>query len=538
MILIICENNRTAKTVALAMGAKTENATGIYASDTITVATVPVKFIRQIPLEEMTVEYPFIPEKFKMAVTMKQLERKLKPLFHDATEVVFASDGGADAQARFFNICRHFRVGCPRSRMWLSRLSYGAIRGAFHFRETGRHLHRLAQTGLVSKGMDILFSYNITRALSNSWNAGFRLSRHQVMALEYLAEITNPANESDKPRSGYSVQLNVNSQDCYESTSIWEDQKEAEAVLADIPPGSSVEGKVTITETTAYNLRFHTLLTLQMDAYNNLGFLPDQTARVAYSLYTKGLISSPMTACSHLPANLRGHLETVFGETNGYPWGDNGATLDNHAIITLRATEKGMTSDEYQLYWLIFNRMKAVVEQIPTRKYAIIEFTVGNTEFSRQWELTGEAYEVTQPGVFDTTIKIEDAGVYPCDVPTTKSNSLSDVLSYLYAKSELVDKTIGADIPYSRGINDWGSVIGSLVRDGLVSLENGKLNLTEFGGYASEPFAGGEYGETLLTWQTEANCIYGGDTTGRAVIEGFSNSLLRMLELIDPSSGL
>ena len=97
---------------------------------------------------------------------------------------------------------------------------------------------------------------------------------------------------------------------------------------------------------------------------------------------------------------------------------------------------------------------------------------------------------------------------------------------------------LGADIPYSREINDWGSVIGSLVRDGLVSLENGKLNLTEFGGYASEPFTGGEYGETLLTWQTEANCIYGGDTTGRAVIEGFSNSLLRMLELIDPSSGL
>ncbi|WP_300805482.1 DNA topoisomerase, partial [uncultured Duncaniella sp.] len=528
MILIICENNRTSKTVALAMGAETENATGIYASDTITVATIPAKFIRQIPLEEMTVEYPFIPEKFKMAVTMKQLERKLKPLFHDATEVVFASDGGADAQARFFNICRHFRVGCPRSRMWLSRLSYGAIRGAFHFRETGRHLHRLAQTGLVSKGMDILFSYNITRALSNNWNAGFRLSRHQVMALEYLAEITNPANESDKPRSGYSVQLNVNSQDCYESTSIWEDQQEAEAVLADIPPGSSVEGKITVTETTAYNLRFHTLLTLQMDAYNNLGFLPDQTARVAYSLYTKGLISSPMTACSHLPAYLRGHLETVFGETNGYPWCDNGATLNNHAIITLRATEKGMTSEEYQLYWLIFNRMKAVVEQVPTRKYATIEFTVGNTEFSRQWELTGEAYEVTEPGVFDTTVKIEDAGVYPCDVPATKSNSLSDILSCLYAKSELVDKTIGADIPYSREINDWGSVIGSLVRDGLVSLDNGKLNLTEFGGYASEPFAGGEYSETLLTWQTEANCIYGGDTTGRAVIEGFSNSLLRM----------
>ncbi|MDE5987757.1 MAG: hypothetical protein K2H17_00005, partial [Duncaniella sp.] len=59
-----------------------------------------------------------------------------------------------------------------------------------------------------------------------------------------------------------------------------------------------------------------------------------------------------------------------------------------------------------------------------------------------------------------------------------------------------------------------------------------------FGGYASEPFAGGEYGETLLTWQTEAGCLYTGATTGRATIEGFSNSLLRMVELIDPQTGL
>ena len=87
------------------MGADTETAKGIYASDSITVATVPVKFIRQTPLEEMTGEYPFIPEKFRMAVTMKPLERTLKLLFRDATEVVFASAGGADAQERFFNIC-------------------------------------------------------------------------------------------------------------------------------------------------------------------------------------------------------------------------------------------------------------------------------------------------------------------------------------------------------------------------------------------------------------------------------------------------
>ena len=165
MILIVCENYRTSKNVALAMGANTETATGIYASNSIAVATIPEKFIRQTPLCEMADgRYPFIPEKFKMSVTDKELERDLKPLFREAGEVVFASDGGADAQARFFNICRHFRVGCTTSRMWLTRLCYGAIRGAFHYRESGRHLYRLAQTGLVSKGMVIMFEYNIIQA--------------------------------------------------------------------------------------------------------------------------------------------------------------------------------------------------------------------------------------------------------------------------------------------------------------------------------------------------------------------------------------
>ena len=41
----------------------------------------------------------------------------------------------------------------------------------------------------------------------------------------------------------------------------------------------------------------------------------------------------------------------------------------------------------------------------------------------------------------------------------------------------------------------------------------------------------------LLTWQFEANDLYEGDQTGRSVIEGFSNSLLCMVETINPEAG-
>ena len=294
MILIVCENYRTSKNVALAMGANTETATGIYASNSIAVATIPEKFIRQTPLCEMADgRYPFIPEKFKMSVTDKELERDLKPLFREAGEVVFASDGGADAQARFFNICRHFRVGCTTSRMWLTRLCYGAIRGAFHYRESGRHLYRLAQTGLVSKGMDIMFEYNINQAFLHVGLPARDLTRQETIALEHIG---NMCVVFDAPTSpNHTIRINVNSRESYESQSYWNSEKAANEILSSVKVGDEIPATLTVTETTAYNLRFHTLHTLQMDAFNNLGFTPRKTTRVAEKLYSKGLISSPMT---------------------------------------------------------------------------------------------------------------------------------------------------------------------------------------------------------------------------------------------------
>lgn len=416
MILIICENILATKTVALSLGANTEAANGIYTSDTVTVANIPPRFIRQTPLCELAEgEYPFMPDKFRMSVMMKELERQLKPLFRAAEEVVFASDGGADAQARFFNICRHFRVGCPRSRMWLTRLSYGAIRGAFHFRESGRHLHRLAQTGLVSKGMDLMFTYNINQTILHIGLPEYDLTRQEAIALDYVGDLTRRFDNYNGIPDGHSIRVNVNGGEGFESEAVWEAEEDALAVAEEIPVGETVSATLTVDETDRFNIRFHTLLTLQMDAFNNLGFMAAQTLRLAQSLYDKGLISSPLTRCSHLPEKLRGHIQTVFPDTPGYRWGENDATIDHHAIITLRAIDQELPEKEKQLYWLIFNRMKAVVEQQPSRKYATVEFNIGEAVFYRQWELTGEAYEVTETGTFQTGVTIADAAVYPCD---------------------------------------------------------------------------------------------------------------------------
>lgn len=538
MILIICENILATKTVALSLGANTEAAYGIYTSDTVTVANIPPRFIRQTPLRELAEgEYPFMPDKFRMSVTMKELERQLKPLFREAGEVVFASDGGADAQARFFNICRHFRVGCPRSRMWLTRLSYGAIRGAFHFRESGRHLHRLAQTGLVSKGMDLMFTYNINQTFLHIGLPEYDFTRQEAIALDYVGDLTGRFDSFNGIPDGHSIRVNVNGGEGFESEAVWESEEDALAVADEIPVGETVSATLTVDETDRFNIRFHTLLTLQMDAFNNLGFMPAQTLRLAQSLYDKGLISSPLTRCSHLPEKLRGHIQTVFPDTPGYRWGENDATIDHHAIITLRAINQELTEKEKQLYWLIFNRMKAVVEQQPSRKYATVEFKIGEAVFYRQWELTGEAYAVTDTGTFQTGVTIADAAVYPCDVPVAESNAFTDVMCALTSKAEYVDEMMHTNVPYTLETGDYGSALDSLIRKGLVTLDGDDVYLSPEGQYVYDEFAGREFAEMLLTWQFEANDLYQGDQSGRSVIEDFSGSLLCMIETIDPEAG-
>ena len=538
MILIICENILATKTVALSLGANTEAANGIYASDTVTVANIPPRFIRQTPLCELAEgEYPFMPDKFRMSVTMKELERQLKPLFREAGEVVFASDGGADAQARFFNICRHFRVGCPRSRMWLTRLSYGAIRGAFHFRESGRHLHRLAQTGLVSKGMDLMFSYNINQTFLHIGLPEYDLTRQEAIALDYVGDLTGRFDNYNGIPDGHSIRVNVNGGEGFESEAVWEAEEDALAVAEEIPVGETVSATLTVDETDRFNIRFHTLLTLQMDAFNNLGFMPAQTLRLAQSLYDKGLISSPLTRCSHLPEKLRGHIQTVFPDTPGYRWGENDATIDHHAIITLRAIDQELPEKEKQLYWLIFNRMKAVVEQQPSRKYATVEFRIGEAVFYRQWELTGEAYAVTETGTFQTGVTIADAAVYPCDAPVAESNALTDVMCAVTSKAEYVDEMMHTNVPYTLETGDYGSALDSLIRKGLVTLDGDDVYLSPEGQYVYDEFAGREFAEMLLTWQFEANDLYQGDQSGRSVIENFSGSLLCMIKTIDPEAG-
>lgn len=264
-------------------------------------------------------------------------------------------------------------------------------------------------------------------------------------------------------------------------------------------------------------------------------YTPGKTLKVAQKLYDKGLISSPMTYCPHLPAQLRGHLETVFSNVDGYCWEKSDATLNRHAIITLRAAEDGMTTAEVQLYRLIFNRMGAVVSQKPTRKYATMRVGIGNLCYTREWELTGLDYDTTPIGETETVVEIADAGVFPDSATSSPvTNDFADVMCSLTSRAAFVDEMLHTGVPFTRQTDDYGTVLGSLIRKGLLTLDGDDVYLSPEGQYIYDELVGREISEGLLTWQFEANDLYGGDQTGRSVMEGFAGTLLAMMELIDP----
>lgn len=212
-MVIITENPRAAKAIAKAFNATPGKITGIFNSDDLTVIAVPQDFLTPRKLDINTLgKLPYIPSTYNLRQNRRKCQRgfegAVRKAILAASEVVFASESGADAQARFDNLCRHFNVGQKTSRMWLDSLRRPDIVSAFTTRESGRQLHRLAQTGLVSMAMDSAFNYNFNNALHLIGFPNVNLTRREVVVLDFLRALDEHIDESFRSPSTFKLCLN------------------------------------------------------------------------------------------------------------------------------------------------------------------------------------------------------------------------------------------------------------------------------------------------------------------------------------------
>lgn len=446
--LIISEKHRIAEAVAGALKATRKLHYGVFTNGEITVAYVRKDFITLTSLADMADDkLPFVPSKYKMRVTDKVTDRRLKRLVRKAKEIVFASPEGADAQARFFNLCRHFRVGQPTSRMWLTRLDRKAIKVIFAKREKGRILHDLAQTGLVAQGMEQLFQYNFSRVLDRWYYNDKSLSRQEASAMGYLGLLSMIRESIISGKPEYRIVLN-GGKFPLTSEKGWEKEADCAHILAAVKPGDTIEATMTVKEVSNPSLSPYTMLSLQMDAFENFGFMPSKTINVATRLFEKGIITSPFT--------------------NNPKWG----------IETLRNLPLRISRAERKLYTLIAGRMEAVKATPATYQVANYSVGIAGVRLSYDWILAQPKPEYI--GTSKQQFTVNTVGVCPvspeCDIdfrfPDTLYNLYRFNNSGTYSNKQL---------PYFPLSHEWGTVLEGLERKGFITVNDGYIGFTSEG---------------------------------------------------------
>lgn len=492
--LIICEKYRIARAVAKALKATTKLRHGVYANDEITVAFVRKDFIKPTPLSEMAGgKLPFVPAKYKMSVNDKVTDRRLKRLFHSAKEVIFASGEGAEAQARFFNLCRHFRVGQPTSRMWLTNLDYQAIRQIYAKREKGRVLHDLAQAGMVNNGIELLFGYNFSRVLDRWYYHGKSLTRQEAVTLSFLGDVFNEYEEYINA-SQYRITLGSGGL-CLTSDEVWNSREECKAILDTIETGVTVKAEMTVEEISDPAMSPHTMATLQMDAFDNLGYMPVKTIAVANRLYERGIITSPYT---HNP---------------------------DMGIMPLRPLPPYSSENERKLYDMIAGRMDAATLTPDTRQVATIKVEIAGVTFSYAWEI-----KEPKPGYVGKSIQefvIEGTSVVP--VEREKPQELFGFSTVLYNLQKILAATDiygHARMPYSGYDHEWGTAIEGLAEKGFIAIDcDGVISLTDEGERLAIDIEPYDLFDTLRNPMFSPNAVLLGDMKGRQAITNFEKWL-------------
>lgn len=489
MITIITENPRAAKAIAKAFDATPGKVTGIFNSNDLTVLSVPEDFLTPRKLDINTMgKLPYVPSTYNLRQNRSKSPRGFEGAARKAIlaseEVVFATASGADAQARFDNILRHYGVGQKTSRMWLKSLRRSDIASAFATRESGRQLHRLAQTGLVSMAMESAFNYNFNNALHHIGFRNLNLSRREVIVLDFLRTIDEHIDESFRSKSTFKLCLNPGTGMGMMSKQSWATKEEAEAALNSLNFPNVIPVEMEIIIDKGKQLKLFTTTTLQIEAFRKLRMFPGKTMTTARNLFNRGVITSPYT---HKPT-----------------------------ITTVANPVGNMTRGEHRLYQLIRD-WKNTAYKKQEIKSGEISYSTGGVDFHHT--LSASAVQNQQLGTVlcgEPFIEAVVREVAPCPSITY---DLTDILSAL--TKELTEPTM----PYRAKGDDYGSVISSLISKNLVKECEGMIFLSETGEDIMDNIGRLYPGSNLVAFQFDADGLTVGIGTGKQCIADFNDWL-------------
>lgn len=432
-------------------------------------------------------------------------------LIRGGLEVIFASDGGADAQARFSNICRFFKVGVPTSRMWLTRLEKKAIRNAFETRVRGRALHNLAQSGLVSMAMDEAFKYNVTEAYRALFpRLAAPICRQDMLVLaaskNYLDSDTE-ARASHKPVTTHHLMVSgkVFDRDVqFYPTTTFDTKEDCEKAYSALSlPATLTSTFIDTDDEVTEAPALYILTTLQADAWERLGMPFSKTRDIAVRLYLDGLISSPLTSNPKLPESMRGYILKRFRWAKGYPFAADEEVPHTHGIITTGKKPFMLDDDSQKIYNLIAERFGAALSGATMTTELVIGIEIdGETFFGTMpWYCCDEV-----PASVEVTITGKSQSTHTTKTPDAPS--MADLLGVMDTLMRSLSDRFNPGMPFTAATHDITDSLDRLRQNGLILDVCGEPAITADGKLLLETFNQTYALETLLAYQVEAERLY------------------------------
>ncbi len=529
MKVIITETTAVASAIARALNVNNKvSAPGVFYDAKTAVITVPKDFIAPYGVGVLPGKdaLPIVPERYSygLRVTRGEPGRNgisaedqayadyIGDLIRGGREVVFASDGGADAQGRFSNICRFFKVGAPTSRMWVTRLEKKALKRAYETRVRGRAMYNLAQSGLVAMAMNEAFKYNVTEAYRAMFPRLVDPVCRQDMLI--LAVANSYLRDDAAARTAHEVvtthSLMVSGEvlgqtvKFYPTTTYASKEDCAKAHEAITTPGNLTSTCLETDDEISEAPALYTLATLQADVWSRLSMPFAKTRDIAERLFLDGLISSPFTNNPKLPESMRGYIILKRCRwAKGYPFAADEEVPHTHGIITTGKKPFMPDTDTQAVYDIIAERFDAAMTGATVSTELVIGMEIDGTPFfgTMPWFCCDEV-----PSSVEIRITGKSCFTHKSKAPEPpKMNDLLGVMATLMRK--LSDR-FNPGMPFSADSHDVTDALDRLRNNGFIIDVCGEPVISADGRLLLATFDETYALENLLADQVEAERLY------------------------------
>ncbi len=561
MKVIITETASAASAIARALNVtNTVAVPGVHYNDIYAVITITPDFIRPYGIGVLPGRdaLPIVPERYIYGIRQTPDENcrygisaedqayadYVGELIRGGLEVTFASDGGADAQGRFANICRFFKVGVPTSRMYLTRLERKAIKAAYKTRQWGRKFHNLAQSGLVGMAMDEAFKYNVTEAYRSLFK-GLSEPIHRkdlliLAAAKSYLQVAEAERNAHVPVATHSVMVSgeVLGQPIklYPCTTYDTKEEAAAAYKALDTPASVIVSNVIMDMETSPAPALFTLVSLQCEAWEQLHLSFSQTRDIAISLYERGLISSPLTACAKLPESLKPYITRTHCCGRKYPFVPDAEIIGNHGIIITGTKPIGLDDREQEVYGLISKRFRTNLAGATVEKELVVEIEFNGEPFYGTIPYT-EGMEV--PKVVE--VRLTGKSQFSTKSTAPKSPDMGDLAAAMTTMLLTLTSHFNPGMPYTLAYHDVSDTFDRLLANRFLLNVCGEPAITAEGNLLLETFDATFALSNLMAYQVEVERLYANrkqSVGGAKIMEEFGRFIYDKTERLITDSRL